>query len=768
MKIYKLRNSCCFLFAFLCIQFPVLVECRQFDPGIWKVEGTLHYTGWAAWNRKWNQPDAEFAPGTASLTTDKTTICGEKVNISIVYSPHETISIGGSFVIGTQMIWNAGRNFGSIQADDSTSPGFTTFECSRSKVSLELHTIKQTFETNFIEVFVRKGEVSPEDTISIHIRDYPVGQWDLHQFFFVLAVDAKGDVQYKRIKDLPFLTTYPAAPDRLLLSGPSSVKKSGTFDLTLTAMDCFGNRAKDYRGTVALRPSIPCKNLPSKYTFTEKDQGNRTFLDIRPEATGYFTITAKDKENEFHAISNPMSCEFQADGYPIYFGDIHGHTILSDAVGTPEEYYWWGRNVENLDFAALSDHAEDRSGIYEWNKEKIQWYQKAQKEYHDPGDYITFYTFEWTGGKPYGHHNFYFRDGVSWVIPADKQETDELWEALQLLKDSTTVVIPHHPKTQVSWIQPEYKKYSHRIPVVEMCSNWGSSEDRILFPMGGTARDALAAGLKLGFIGSSDTHNGRAGSLHDGLVAVLPEKFSRKGILSALRARRCYATSGEKILLDFHINEALMGEELKIDSVPEITFQVIGTASLRTIELIRDNRIIHAWTGDGDNPPLRLRWGWESVTVFGPPESWKGQLDIENGKFGNITPNHFEDEMDKLVSVSDTRLVWESFTRIHDVDSIEVEIANQDHATLQSKFHNTTWSVPLSELDSRTRTFSQSPQMKVLEVSRLHPLNQIRYSGRLLDQDCPPGEHSYYLRVIQQDEEMAWSSPIWVNYHPSD
>jgi hypothetical protein len=30
------------------------------------------------------------------------------------------------------------------------------------------------------------------------------------------------------------------------------------------------------------------------------------------------------------------------------------------------------------------------------------------------------------------------------------------------------------------------------------------------------------------------------------------------------------------------------------------------------------------------------------------------------------------------------------------------------------------------------------------------------------DEDCPQGQHYYYLRVTQIDGELAWSSPIWV------
>jgi hypothetical protein len=30
--------------------------------------------------------------------------------------------------------------------------------------------------------------------------------------------------------------------------------------------------------------------------------------------------------------------------------------------------------------------------------------------------------------------------------------------------------------------------------------------------------------------------------------------------------------------------------------------------------------------------------------------------------------------------------------------------------------------------------------------------------------DFTPGEHYYYVRVEQRDRNMAWSSPVWVNY----
>jgi hypothetical protein len=32
------------------------------------------------------------------------------------------------------------------------------------------------------------------------------------------------------------------------------------------------------------------------------------------------------------------------------------------------------------------------------------------------------------------------------------------------------------------------------------------------------------------------------------------------------------------------------------------------------------------------------------------------------------------------------------------------------------------------------------------------------------EQSLTPGQHYYYVRLEQQDRNMAWSSPIWINY----
>jgi hypothetical protein len=38
------------------------------------------------------------------------------------------------------------------------------------------------------------------------------------------------------------------------------------------------------------------------------------------------------------------------------------------------------------------------------------------------------------------------------------------------------------------------------------------------------------------------------------------------------------------------------------------------------------------------------------------------------------------------------------------------------------------------------------------------------YRGTWTDPAPLPGAHYYYVRVLQADDEIAWGSPMWINY----
>jgi hypothetical protein len=73
------------------------------------------------------------------------------------------------------------------------------------------------------------------------------------------------------------------------------------------------------------------------------------------------------------------------------------------------------------------------------------------------------------------------------------------------------------------------------------------------------------------------------------VAAVFASELSRSAVFDALRARQCYGTTGERILVDFRINDCPMGGELRAmtGSPLSIRLRVWGTDILTRVEILR-------------------------------------------------------------------------------------------------------------------------------------------------------------------------------------
>ncbi len=309
----------------------------------------------------------------------------------------------------------------------------------------------------------------------------------------------------------------------------------------------------------------------------------------------------------------------QMGEYKVFFGDIHVHSgeskWIACGLGSIDDNYQYARDVANLDIFALADH--------DWQlPEAGEWELRLEKadEYNEEGRFVTLPSFEWTSTW-YGHRNVYYLDSKWPLIESGPKYTTipwhgsieaggfltpaDLWRELRRC-GAKAITVPHHPNTSffpLDWgyMDPEFDR------LVEVYSNWGNSEyfgapyscppDRF---EGLSVQDALAQGHRLGIIASSDGHDGHPGnsgngnhaSLGSGLVAVLAPRLTREEVFRALYERRCYATTGTRILLDFKVNGKVMGSEI---TVPEkvsprtIMARVEGTTDIAHIELVRNN-----------------------------------------------------------------------------------------------------------------------------------------------------------------------------------
>ncbi|MEN8181262.1 MAG: CehA/McbA family metallohydrolase, partial [Myxococcota bacterium] len=312
--------------------------------------------------------------------------------------------------------------------------------------------------------------------------------------------------------------------------------------------------------------------------------------------------------------SNPLEITGadEAPGPRILWADLHGHSGLSDGTATPTQYFRYARDFAALDVASLTDH--DHFGLRFLDRTPELWEQirGAVSAFEEPGRFVTILGFEWTNWL-FGHRHVLYFDGTGEVISSIDPGSDEPEELWAQLEGRDALTIAHHPgggPVPIDWsVAPDPRLE----PVVEIVSVHGSSEclecpSRIYSPVPGSfVQDALGRGYRLGIIGSGDTHDGHPGlgspeNPTVGLAAILSERLDRAAVLEALRARRVYATSGARIVLDFEVSGANLGEVLRVPSSTaprRIVARAVGTAPLTRLDVVKAGAVLASVEGDG-------------------------------------------------------------------------------------------------------------------------------------------------------------------------
>lgn len=329
------------------------------------------------------------------------------------------------------------------------------------------------------------------------------------------------------------------------------------------------------------------------------------------------------KVKRFSSISNPVRVVEGKAKYQIYWGDIHVHSNISDGAWEIEEVYRYARDIVKLDIVAVSDHesainfpmvsAKKYRTFSKWEKT-----QKTANRFYEPGRLVTFRGFEWTSNT-YGHRNVYFPGAeIEDYLALLNREYDfyemEPTHFYEIIGGREAIIIPHHTLVATNW---DY--HDPRELLVEIYSTWGRTEysgnigwDKPDNSKGGSV-EGLKAGYRLGFIGGSDGHDSSPGRCYpggparnlnyrSGLMAVLAEELTRESIYNAMKARRTYATTGERIYLKFQVDGALMGSEIERTSgkVVKVIAEVAGTRPLRRVELVQNGELLKFIESKGD------------------------------------------------------------------------------------------------------------------------------------------------------------------------
>jgi hypothetical protein len=132
-------------------------------------------------------------------------------------------------------------------------------------------------------------------------------------------------------------------------------------------------------------------------------------------------------------------------------------------------------------------------------------------------------------------------------------------------------------------------------------------------------RDVLDAGVRLGFIGSGDSHDGHPGATHldtplgFGLAAFAAPELTREELRRALVERRVYATNGARIVLEVSLDGARMGSSIAARADAReaaLRIRAVAESPLARIDVVTPGGVAAV--------PLEGELAWESERPVAP------------------------------------------------------------------------------------------------------------------------------------------------------
>lgn len=554
--------------------------------------------------------------GSATITPD-TARAGQKGRWDILYTagPHGIREGGGL------------RVFGPRYGYDRWTLGKVLAFCGDDEVYLEVKT-ENTDPPSYhychhaaATITVYGRDLRPGETIRVTLgaiggylsgrRVQAVAQSHAGPAPFNVLVDLKGNGQFGRESHRP--TAYhacagdlnvkmsPAAPAHIRLTVRGKVG-------VLAVEDEFANPIVDEAFDVRLFNEQGDAGAPQRVTKPASAAGV-TFA-VKPN--GPARLAASDFQHRIYGVSNPIDPDFFGGGVHAYFGDMHvmtGSSLIPSMLGTTDSAIAYARDVSGLDFTSVTNsfNAKTWAGDVE-----------AFKRHHRDGEFVTIPSLEC--GFKTGHKNVFFLEDDQ--PPVDSTSVEALWQSLE---GRTCTAIAHHTNTHaetdpdewgvhdLSTINPAFERH------IEICQTRGSFEhdtvgDEVRFGgHGSSVRDVLSLGHRLGFVGGTDSHRGQPGlsvtnlsgldtraHVTGAITAVLCNELTRQSIWDALLARRCYATTCQRMLLDFSVNGHPMGTDTPATEAPrKLHIKVAGTYPLDRIVIVRNGEEIHTIAADG-------------------------------------------------------------------------------------------------------------------------------------------------------------------------
>lgn len=568
-------------------------------------------------------PEAWVDLGQSTITPERG-VAGEYGTWTVSYTVGEGgIASGGGIRVQLPDEWHAGPRNSAVrlQTKDprldnyitaNLSQGEATIRCivenerddeliKHAKKSLDGRNERYVF---VVRVLVTEGTLSKGDVINVVYGDTSggsKGNWasavSAYALPIMMALDNDGDNRFERESYTPMLEALPGKAVYVQLHAPSNGTPGSALTCRITLLDKEFNPAT---GPASFSLSYPAGLAGPESATIYRDHATTEF-EVTPSTEGVARVSARWEEEKRDVLGNPTEVTATLPERKLYWGDLHSHTRFSwDGVG--QDNFNYARFVSGLDFYAMTDHAMAPEPGWTKGLSGADWdeYNQLTDTYHIPGEFVTLHAYECSFGKPYGHHNVYFRRTPGPLLFPQSVKLPNLWASLQA---GEALTIPHHTgkfpaDVDFSIHNPEFRRnfemysghglsevYDTTHPLAFESSDFTSDSKSAEGPV--NVQDAWRMGLEVSAMASSDDHRAHPGIAMYGLAAIRATALTRNEIFQGLYDRHTYATTGAKIILHFSVNETPMGQTAKLDGAAKIQIRAHGTDTIDFVELLR-------------------------------------------------------------------------------------------------------------------------------------------------------------------------------------
>ncbi|MFC3616134.1 DUF3604 domain-containing protein [Lutimaribacter marinistellae] len=683
---------------------------------------------------------------------------------------------------------------GGVQFTDPGAMNYVTATASNG-VDLYLHAEPFPHQRpwyNGIRVTVKRGYMSPGDTITVILGDRSLGSPG-----FQLQTFCEAAFEFRVLADVCATGVFLPVSSHAIEIGPGPVTKwvltaptlrhaGDSFSLGIRGEDAWGN-ASDQTPSHLQVTGAGITGLPQSVALEPGARAARVD-GLRAEAEGTYRLTLQDVEGAVLAVSNPLVV--RSSGPRSFWGDLHGQSGETVGINPMRDYLQFARDVAFLD--VTSHQAND----FQLTNAFWQQINELTAEFNQNGSFVVFPGYEWSGNTPVGgdHNVFFASEGrqirrSSHALLEDRSDIDTdantLPELFAALKDEDCVLFAHVGGRPADISRAEDARLR---TAVEVHSDWGTFE--------WIMTDAFELGYRVGLVCNSDGHKGAPGACYpgasefgaySGLTCFLADNLTREDVFGSLRRRHHYGTTGCRLHLEVTAHLGKCGGVFAIDPrlemnepVPSETAQmgdivrttgdhldlsvlVEAPSPIERVDILNGAAIVRTLRPHDAEPDGRLRVVWQGAEYRGRGRTtrWRGKISFDQARIREMAKINSWNLEREFEIVSERSIAFDAVTT-GNFGGCDIWL-DRDEGTVSIKTDLVSSSLELSRITGDDTIIEAGGLDRKLRLFRLPRIMDRRNLQEDLTLQLNPGrDNPIWVRVVTEDGFVAWSSPIYV------